>query len=499
LRKNIFIILSLIIFILFIGTCVFDSKNEEAPLKKESVSIENSEYFNDSCIVILNKNWEAGMLDSVLSTINNSIAVFYSDADRLVFITESRDTIKYGRSLINSKNPLFIFTEEDAPIFTNADRFSRFFYFYFPKISDTLKVQDSIIKTTEKKEPISIIKEKELKLLTNKQRKQLFFKKTKRALVSQPQKILKDRNLYYPIINNNQVFSIRFDNDFWDYTDYYYTNGAALGYTHPVFSSSPISRLLISNTNSGYDYYGIQFVQHMYTGLKPKVDSIVQGDRPWSAYSTFGQFLISYDMTNKIRHYSEFNIGLLGPESGGGFIQNIVHVVLPNNSPPGGWHNQIATDVIIDYQYNIRKHIFEAIKFESYINASAQIGTLRDNISWGFGARYGKFIPFYQDISIYKRKRIDAPYAKKLRYNLVFSIDTKLIGYDATLQGGVFNKNSIYTLSSVEINRFVVEAYGGFELSYGLIELQFLQYWKSREFHTGQDHKYVSVRLNFAF
>jgi hypothetical protein len=499
LRKNIIFILSLLIIIFLIGTCVFDTKQEDVPIEKMLMPKEKVEYYSDSCIVILNKNWEKGKLDSVLSFINNRIPVFYPDADLLVFITKSHDTIKYDKSLINSRNPLFIFTGQDAPIFTNADRFSNFFYFYFPKVNNIIKKQDSIITTVETKEAKSIIKEKELKSLNNKQRNQLFYKKTKRTLTAKPPQKLNDRNLYYPIITDNHIFSIRFDNDFWDYTDYYYTNGAAIGYTHPIFASSPISRILVSNGKSGIDYHGLQVVQHMYTGLQPKVDSIVEGDRPWSAYSTIGQYLISFDTKNKLKHYSEFNVGLLGPQSGGGFLQNFVHVILPNNSPPKGWHNQIATDIILDYQYNIRKHIFEAKRFESYISASAQIGTLRDNISWGFGARYGKFIPFYQDKSIYKRKRIDAPFARKLRYNLVFSIDTKLIGYDATLQGGVFNKNSIYTLSSGEINRFVVEAYGGFELSYGLIELQFLQYWKSREFYSGQDHKYVSVRLNFAF
>lgn len=501
LQKKTIIILSLLIIILLIGTCIFNTKENEPPNLSE-LPVIKTEYFQDSCIVILNKNWEKGKLDSVLSMISDCIPVFYTDADQIVFTTRNHDTIKYEKSLLNSKNPVFIFTELEAPIFTGANRFNRIFDFYFPEKPATLLSPDSIIASSEIESPIITYTKHEivlLKLVNTKPINQLYIEKNKRNLADKPLLKLKNRNLYYPVINNNHIFSIRFDNDFWDYTDYYYTNGAALGYIHPAFSSSPISRLLISNKKSGYDYYGVQIVQHMYTGLRPKVDSIVHGDRPWSAYSTFGQFLISYDLMHKIRHYSEFNMGLIGPESGGGFIQNLVHVTLPNNSPPQGWNNQIALDILLDYQYNIQKYFFSAENFESYISASAQVGTLRNNIAWGFGVRYGVFIPFYQDKSIYRRKRVDAPFIKKLRYNLVFSIDTRLIGYDATLQGGVFNKSSIYTLSSGEINRFVVEAYGGFELSYGLVELQFLQYWKSREFNTGQDHKYVSVRLNFAF
>ena len=50
-----------------------------------------------------------------------------------------------------------------------------------------------------------------------------------------------------------------------------------------------------------------------------------------------------------------------------------------------------------------------------------------------------------------------------------------------------------------QINRFVIQSFLGAEVSYGRVELQFLQFWKSQEFQTGKDHKYVSVRLNIAF
>lgn len=502
LRKNIFIIISLLIIILLIGTCVFDSKKEEVPLEKKLISLKSSEYFNDSCIVILNKNWQSGLLDSVLYRINNQTPVFYSDADKLVFISENNDTVSYNRSQINTPNPLLIFTPENGPILTNAIRFQRVYNFYFPILSDTIDNQNPTISFTHHEDTVIVIKYRDrdkLKPLESVSINFLDLKKTIQAIPPRPKQELEDRSLYYPLLNGNRYLNIRFDNDFWDYTDYYYSNGAAIGYSHSIFAFSPISRILVSNRTNGLDYYGLQAVQHLYTGFKPKIDSIVQGDRPWSAYSTIGQFLTSYDLQNKIKHYSEFNIGLIGPESGGGFIQNLVHTILPNNSPPQGWDNQIANDIIIDYQYEIRKMLYERNKMESYIKTGAQAGTLRDNLSWGFGFRYGKFIPFYKDVSIYRKKRLPISSSHKLRFNIVIEVETQLIGYDATLQGGVFNKSSVYVIPSSQINRFVMEGIGGFEISYGPYELQFLQFWKSKEFKTGKDHKYVSVRLNFAF
>jgi hypothetical protein len=229
----------------------------------------------------------------------------------------------------------------------------------------------------------------------------------------------------------------------------------------------------------------------MYTGTKPKVDSIIPGDRPWASYSIIGQYAHSFDWEQKIKHKSEINIGLLGPKSGGGFLQNLVHTILPNNSPPQGWDHQIKTDLIIDYQYQITKSLYELQNFESYIKGSVQAGSLRDNVKWGFGAKWGKFTPFYLD----DQHQVYQESNRKINYSLFGDIETQLIGYDATLQGGVTDRTSIYVIPTRDMQRFVIQGYLGAEISYKKIHLQFIQYWKSKEFRTGKDHKYVSVRL----
>lgn len=503
-NKKLLIGFILIIILLIIGTCVFNIEEKPAAIITKKQATKSLRFFNEPVILIIDKNWDKKVKDSLINT-KLPIPIEISTSESFVFISQSKDTIQYNLSQINSLNPIIFFHPNEGPFLTTLNKFNRVFNFYFDPL--IISEQDSLIIDSEDSiKTIPIEKPKYIHpiikidfLAPNLLIPHLKPELSQRQIPKKDTLFLTDRGLYYPLLNYNQFLSIRFDNDFWDYTDYYYTNGVAIGYSHPVFASSPISRLLISNANSGSDYYGLQIVQHMYSGLRPKVDSIVIGDRPWSAYSTIGQYLISLDLINKIRHYSEFNIGLLGPESGGGFLQNFVHVLLPNNSPPQGWENQIATDIIIDYKYRINKQFYSTKKFESYLLASVQAGTLRDNLGWGFGFRYGKFIPFYQDISISKTDKENTHSKRKIKYNLVFNIETKFIAYDATLQGGMINKESIYVLPAGAINRFIMETYIGGEISYGAWELQFLQFWKSREFQTGQDHKYASVRLNIAF
>ncbi len=455
---------------------------------------------------LIEKNWAPNTKDSLLNT-NIEINLISTNIDRVVFVTLQNDSIQFDLDKIKSPNAIIMFDYKRSPFLSNLRALSNDLVFLFPDINisvDTIIPVSIINENLE--DVIEVIEKESIERTVNKYDYILPLDLQYVAVQEIPRNLkpaydleLTDRSNHYPILNYNQFMELGFDNDFWDNTDYYYTNGIYLSYSHPFFVKSPLSYLLISNGKSGIDYYGITLVQNMYTSLQTKVDSIIAEDRPWAAYSMLGQNLISFDPLNKMKHYSEINFGIVGPYSGGGFIQDLVHTILPNNSPPQGWHNQINTDYIIDYQYKLRSLLYETNKFESYVIAGAQVGTLRGNLKWGFGGKYGNFIPFYKDISIYNRKRMTTSSTRKIRFNFLVEIETQLIGYDATLQGGITDRNSVYVIPSSQVSRFVIEGIGGLVLSYGRFELQFIQHWKSKEFNTGKDHKYVSVRLKTAF
>ena len=505
LNKKLSISFLILILIFLVGKCYYDYQEKSIP--KPQTKLKSPLQIIEG-LYLIDKNWNQKQKDSVLSS-DRTIKIINDSLDKLLFITTQKDSILIDLSRIHSKNPMLLFNGNSSPFLTDLGGYENAKSLLFPikktqEILDSLYIPKPITKSPEESTSIEKSRKTRVKLEDPEYLPVIIVGpiqyQWKKEALSPPLSLeISDRSLFYPLLNNNQYLSIRFDNDFWDYTDYYYTNGIGISYSHPVFARSPLSYLLISNGNSGVDYYGLQIVQHMYTGSQPKVDTIIPGDRPWAAYTMIGQFLKSYDARNKLVHTSEINLGIIGKESGGGFIQDIVHTILPNNSPPEGWHNQIAGDYIIDYQYQIQKLLWETKGFESYITAGAQVGTLRDNIRWGFGGKLGNFIPFYKDISIYRRNRIKPSFAQKLRFGIVADIQTQLIGYDATLQGGVTNRTSVYVIPPGDISRFVIEGFGGITLSYARFELAFIQYWKSKEFKTAKDHKYVSVRLHVAF
>jgi hypothetical protein len=74
----------------------------------------------------------------------------------------------------------------------------------------------------------------------------------------------------------------------------------------------------------------------------------------------------------------------------------------------------------------------------------------------------------------------------------------KLIGYDATLQGGFFNKSSEYTISSTDISRFVYQGSAGITLVCSGVRLDIEQFILSPEFHKGWWHKWVHLAITFS-
>ncbi len=491
-RTYIYFLVS-VLLVLLLSKCKFDKEESDKksevppisqppPIKTISISKEG--------VYFISQYWETKKMDSLVNT-DPAYYTLQKNEVNYLFITQSKDSIVFSIRKTTIENPVIIFNGIDGPILSSYKNLRKYYSIQEPELSNIpitpkLHNEDSITTQNQNKHPFE-----HLEFISSNNITYLEYTSNRKL-----KSILSiETSMPYPCIPDKKSLEIQFDNDFWNYTDIYYTNGIRLGYIHPVFSNSPLSYLLVSNARNGLDYYGIQIVQHMYTGIKPKVDSIIPGDRPWASYSVIGQFARSFDWENKIRHESEINFGLLGPKSGGGFLQNLVHTILPNNSPAQGWDNQIKTDIIIDYQYRILKSIYESRHFESYIKGSAQAGSLRDNLKWGFGAKWGKFTPFYMDDQhqIYQESK------RKINYSIFGDIETQLIGYDATLQGGVTDRTSIYVIPTRDMSRFVIQGFLGAEISYKKLNLQFIQYWKSKEFKTGSDHKYVSVRLNIGF
>jgi hypothetical protein len=281
-------------------------------------------------------------------------------------------------------------------------------------------------------------------------------------------------------------FTAIFDNDIIDYTDRYYTNGAGFELFHPIISASLLVKLL-PGLNFGINYYGLILIQNLYTPLKLNKAEILVGDRPFASYLTLGHQRISLSPETKRRLYSEFTLGVIGPGSLGNFSQSMIHA-----EEPTGWKYQVQNDFIANYTIRFDQGIYSKKGIEVAIVAAGQAGTLYDNLSAGIFLQLGNANDRY--CSVFQTTDPQKPFKKRIRYYFSLDLTNKLIIYDATLQGGMFNNNSVYTIDPENLNRYVFTGTAGFGIGFGKYSLEADQVFLTPEFEGGRRHLWFRIK-----
>lgn len=301
-----------------------------------------------------------------------------------------------------------------------------------------------------------------------------------------------------PITTSKQerYFKLNYDNDFFSATDRYYTQGIYLEFIIPIVKKSPLSKLLIPLGKHATNYYGITLEQDVFTPRSIRVDRIYYTERPFSGVFLFSHTLASINKEKKLRLNTRLDIGLIGPEAMGEEEQKGVHHAL-NNIQPQGWEYQISTDFIINYTVKYEKGLIAKNKFECIGYATSRIGSLYDDVGAGILLRKGYMSSYFQNLGLSRNQKSET--GKHCQAYLYSKGEVKAVAYNATLQGGMFNKNSIYTLPSSSINRLVATAYVGIVLNYKRVSVEYTKAYLSKEFKTGLPHGWGHCTISVCF
>jgi hypothetical protein len=299
-------------------------------------------------------------------------------------------------------------------------------------------------------------------------------------------------------LSRESFLAINFDNDILNYTHKFYTNGIRIDFISPVFQMNPLSRLMIPYWRSAVNYYGLALVQNMYTPSTTKLGGILYGDRPYSAYLYLSSYKITNDVNSLYRQTSALDLGIIGPNSYGEWVQRSFHNAVPTNNEPLGWEYQVQNDLGLNYLFAVEKGIISEKPVELIATARGNIGTLYTNISAGIQFRTGMMNPYFSDLGISKKENIRLKGLKNVQLYFFSKVNGKLVGYDATLEGGLFNKSSVYTIPSSGVSRVVFLGSAGVALSWYGFGLELEQFILSPEFTNGPWHKWVHIALRFA-
>ncbi len=297
-----------------------------------------------------------------------------------------------------------------------------------------------------------------------------------------------DNTAIYRSINNKSYTRLHYDNDFFAAKDMYYTQGINLEVVNYGLRKNPLTKILFCS-KANILQYGIAIVHEGYTPTSIRHEEIIIGDRPFAADLCLNTFVITTDTLKNRRITSAISTGVIGTLAGGADMQKSIHRWL-NNIAPLGWEHQIKNDVVLNYQVCYQQSlIFFRNIFSLNSEVNIRLGTLSDKAGLGFTMMLGYFDSPFQCFDKTKKFRVYF-YEQPL---------VSLIGYDATLQGGLFNRSSPYVIPGDDITRITFQDNFGIVIKIKKLYLEYSHAFLSEEFYNGGEHSWGGIRIGCAF
>lgn len=270
-------------------------------------------------------------------------------------------------------------------------------------------------------------------------------------------------------------------NDFVFDTDYYFTNGFEFEVTSSWAKDIPVNRICIPTSQKYTDLYGVTLIQHIFTPVeKFDLEKQMDGDRPFAAYLMLGLKKKSLNKTKGLSLISEIQLGVLGPAALGEETQDAIHRMTGNSAELNGWENQISNSLAINYLAKISKTLYSTGWLDIYAKGKGAFGIPYTYLQIDGGIRVGLFDEFPQEFEMLSKKKF---------YVYAFAeIYERLVGYNATLQGGLFS-SSTYTIQ--DINHLVGGYRLGISFTHNFLKLELATTYNSPEFEGGLSHKWA--------
>ena len=302
-----------------------------------------------------------------------------------------------------------------------------------------------------------------------------------------------DPTASFRTVDANTYLRLHYENDFFTDQDLYYTQGINMEFVHPLFQRFFVSKVLISGGD--HQQVGIAIEHNGYTPTSTSSDAILYGDRPFAAALMFKTFAISrFDSLHK-RITSSLTLGVIGPAAGGKAMQSTIHQWV-NDAQPLGWQNQIHNDVVINYEVGMERSLFKGSKaFLVTAFGTLHAGTLSTKLSSGIVFMAGRINPRIASVFGSNSSSTSSTKQRKLTFHFYWQPLVNVVGYDATLQGGVFNNSSPYTISADDLTRFTFQSNIGLVMNVGKVYLEYFNTFLTKEFETGLSHKWGGLRV----
>jgi hypothetical protein len=286
-----------------------------------------------------------------------------------------------------------------------------------------------------------------------------------------------------------RMLRVYYDNDLFAGTNRYYTSGLRIEYIAPSCFYFLTSRLLFRWGLRSRTYYGFSVSHQLYTPeslTRPYQDG---GDRPFAGTLSVSHFMISNLRDERMRFLTEVQLGLIGPLAGGRSLAQGDSL----------WEDQVKLDLLLGYRARLEKGLFEPNVFDLSAYGEAQLNTGLTYAEAGAVIRLGRLNPPFYELDFSLRSSRAGREIHDWQLFVFAQGAARLVGYDATLQGGLLNRSSPYTLAGSDLRRFVPRGSVGFTFIYRFLGLGYEHVFQGPQFANASAHSYGQVKLLLSF
>jgi len=290
-------------------------------------------------------------------------------------------------------------------------------------------------------------------------------------------------------IANWRMVRLYYDNDFFAGTNRYYTSGLRAEYISPACFYVITSRLLLRWGLRSRTYYGFSFTHQLFTPERLAADYQDQQDRPFAGKMEASHFMISNLRDERLRFLTELQVGVLGPIAAGRYLAQGDSL----------WEDQVGFDLLLGYRARLEKGIVDPEFFDLSAFGEAQLNTGLTYAEAGAVIRVGRLNPPFYDLEFATQSLRGTREIYDWQLFLHLQGAARLVGYDASLQGGLINRGSPYTLDGSDLRRLVPRGSVGLTFIYKFLGLGYEHVFMGPPFQEANAHSFGQVKLMVAF
>lgn len=315
-------------------------------------------------------------------------------------------------------------------------------------------------------------------------------------------------------------FSFYWENDSVTGTDQDYSNGLKLSWSRPyrmragnrkglglkdwVFKHLPF----IQDSAVPRDTI-FSIGQFIYTPKDTDRSDLIVNDRPYAGYSFLGFGFIS--ISDRIRHFWEFDFGVVGPWSLAENTQNWFHDLIGTRRAKG-WDHQLNNEVGLEAVYEVKWQsgsvkMSHGLGIDFIPHLGFQLGNIATSAKAGAELRFGWSLPrdFGNcpirsgcEASIAVDQQPGAPGAGatgRFGFHFFTAVEGRAVLRNIFLDGNTFGNSH-----HVDKEIYVADLMGGIAMNYGRLKASYAMVMRTPEFKQRRDrHVFGTINVSYSY